>query len=202
MLSNLSDTSRKEILAQKLAAAVASNSEVDARDTSAIVDAFVQRSLEDILALLSDPGLLASEWDIEQQANAHLQCNQPSVNVPAAQDPLPPAQPADASCSNSSTAAPKESGGISVQDYNTETEEYIEMLMSQPESERRKKLGSKLFPLIKGMGYKDSTRLTVWILAHMSQDVRTLAYTLNDTAKLGQIVSEAQAAIGSDARAA
>ncbi|KAJ2767488.1 hypothetical protein IWQ57_003930, partial [Coemansia nantahalensis] len=110
--------------------------------------------------------------------------------------------PADASCSNSSTAAPKESGGISVQDYNTETEEYIEMLMSQPESERRKKLGSKLFPLIKGMGYKDSTRLTVWILAHMSQDVRTLAYTLNDTAKLGQIVSEAQAAIGSDARAA
>ncbi|KAJ2769625.1 hypothetical protein IWQ57_003024, partial [Coemansia nantahalensis] len=59
MLSNLSDSSRKEILAQKLAAAVASNSEVDARDASAIVDAFVQRSLEDILALLSDPGLLA-----------------------------------------------------------------------------------------------------------------------------------------------
>ncbi|KAJ2691937.1 hypothetical protein H4R19_006255, partial [Coemansia spiralis] len=113
-------------------------------------------------------------------------------------DAAPPAPPVDASADTDggSGAAPKASGGISVQDYNTDTEEYIEMLISQPESERKKKLGSKLFPLIKGMGYKDSTRLTVWILAHMSQDVRALAYTLSDPAKLRQIVNEAQEAIG------
>ncbi|KAJ1656441.1 hypothetical protein GGF38_004578, partial [Coemansia sp. RSA 25] len=57
-------------------------------------------------------------------------------------------------------------------------------------------LGSKLFPLIKGMGYKESTKLTVWILDHMSHDVRTMAYTLNDSAKLRDIVQEAQQSLG------
>ncbi|KAJ2170476.1 hypothetical protein GGF45_005309, partial [Coemansia sp. RSA 551] len=75
-------------------------------------------------------------------------------------------------------------------------EEFIEMLVSKPESERKKKLGAKLFPLIKGMGYKESTKLTVWILDHMSHDVRTLAYMLNDPAGMRQIVTEAQTAIG------
>ncbi|KAJ1953952.1 hypothetical protein GGI12_005899, partial [Dipsacomyces acuminosporus] len=85
----------------------------------------------------------------------------------------------------------KERSGVYLQDYDTETEEYIEMLLSKSENERKKKLGSKLFPLIKGMGYKESTKLTVWILDHMSQDVRSLAYTLNDRAKLREIVNEA-----------
>ncbi|KAJ2295259.1 hypothetical protein IWW55_005507, partial [Coemansia sp. RSA 2706] len=82
--------------------------------------------------------------------------------------------------------------GIRTRDYDTEIEDFIEMLISKPENERKKKLGSKLFPLIKSMGYKESTKLTVWILDHMSQDVRSLAYTMNDSARLHEIVAEAQ----------
>ncbi|KAJ1730780.1 hypothetical protein LPJ61_002847 [Coemansia biformis] len=204
MLHNLSESSRTEILVQKLSLAVASNPDVDVRDASNIVDSFITRSVEDILALLSDPSLLVSEWDLEKRANMHLPFHQSSLGTPVNQDSSPAALPTDANgdaATGDPAPAPSGGGGISVPNYNTETEEYIEMLISKPESERKKKLGCKLFPLIKGMGYKDSTKLTVWILDHMGQDVRTLAYTLNDPAKLTQIIHEAQESI-TTARAA
>ncbi|KAJ2682852.1 hypothetical protein IWW39_005814 [Coemansia spiralis] len=222
MIRNLSDTSRNEILTQKLISEIASNPAVDVRDASRIVESFMKRPLEDILALLSDPGLLASEWDLEQRAGLLMPFSSSSV-ASASQDASPTKQAADPSSQTGRDAVGvlssqlyktsvcdgydgsnedelevcrKESGGIRVQDYNTETEEYIELLLSKPENERKKKLGSKLFPLIKGMGYKESTKLTVWILDHMSHDVRTMAYTLNDTAKLRDIVNEAQQSLG------
>ncbi|KAJ2055682.1 hypothetical protein GGI17_006556 [Coemansia sp. S146] len=222
MMRNLSDTSRTEILTQKLISEIASNPAVDVRDASRIVDSFIKRPLEDILALLSDPGLLASEWDLEQRASLLMPYSS-STGASTSQGSSPTKQSAGpssqtardtmgvissqlykASVSNNygsdnedqPEARRNESGGIRVQDYNTETEEYIELLLSKPENERKKKLGSKLFPLIKGMGYKESTKLTVWILDHMSHDVRTMAYTLNDSAKLRDIVNEAQQALG------
>ncbi|KAJ2620028.1 hypothetical protein H4R22_005339, partial [Coemansia sp. RSA 1290] len=173
------------------------------------------RPLEDVLALLSDPTLLASEWNLEQQALTHLQYQQQSsLRSPVSQHSSPGAYAVDIGNSvdlvtahmqdtaissaydDESAGSKRRDAGIRVPDYDTETEEFIELLVSKPESERKKKLGSKLFPLIKGMGYKESTKLTVWILDHMSHDVRTLAYTLNSTAKLREIVAEAQAAIG------
>ncbi|KAJ2458285.1 hypothetical protein GGI02_006026 [Coemansia sp. RSA 2322] len=164
----------------------------------------MKRSLEDVLALFSDPALLASEWELEQKASIHMPF-QPSSRSSASQASSPIAQStsiagniksSDGGSSNLPELCRKESTGICVQDYNTETEEYIELLLSKPENERKKKLGSRLFPLIKGMGYKDSTKLTVWILDHMGHDVRTMAYTLNDPAKLCDIVNEAQQSLG------
>ncbi|KAJ2480964.1 hypothetical protein EV174_003592 [Coemansia sp. RSA 2320] len=204
MLRNLSDASRNEILAQKLVSAIASNPAVDVRDASRVVESFMKRSLEDVLALFSDPALLASEWELEQKASIHMPF-QPSSRSSASQASSPIAQStsiagniksSDGGSSNLPELCRKESTGICVQDYNTETEEYIELLLSKPENERKKKLGSRLFPLIKGMGYKDSTKLTVWILDHMGHDVRTMAYTLNDPAKLCDIVNEAQQSLG------
>ncbi|KAJ1723447.1 hypothetical protein LPJ53_002202 [Coemansia erecta] len=187
MLRNLSEGSRNEILTQKLISEIAANPAVDVRDASRIVSSFIKRPLEDVLALLSDPRLLASEWDLEQKAAAHM----PTYSPP------PPVLESHASQkAESPLVVPTKSfEGIHLRDYDTETEEFIELLLSKPESERKKKLGSKLFPLIKGMGYRDSTKITVWILDQMSHDVRSLAYILNDSAKLYAVVEEAQAAI-------
>ncbi|KAJ2805617.1 hypothetical protein H4R20_002018 [Coemansia guatemalensis] len=199
MLRKLSEGSRNEILTQRLLSEIASNPVIDVRDSTRIVECFIKRPLEDILALLSDPGQLASEWDLEQRVNMRLAFQHASLGSPVSQSPSPSthaAEVGDAGSDADEGASPRrESAGIRVQDYDTETEEYIEMLISKPESERKKKLGSKLFPLIKGMGYKESTKLTVWILEHMSHDVRTLAYTLNDSGKLRLVVNEAQNAI-------
>ncbi|KAJ2869333.1 hypothetical protein FB639_004769, partial [Coemansia asiatica] len=185
MLRNISESSRHEILAQKLISEIAANPAVDVRDASRIVDSFLRRPLEDILALLSDPRLLASEWDLEQKALMHMASYaSPLLDSPVSQKLSPTA-----------AMSPRPSDGIHLHDYDTETEEFIEMLLSKTESERKTKLGSKLFPLIKGMGYRDSTKITVWILGHMSHDVRSLAYTLNDSAKLYALVEEAQEAI-------
>ncbi|KAJ1845316.1 hypothetical protein LPJ73_004894, partial [Coemansia sp. RSA 2703] len=189
MLRNLSESSRNEILTQKLISEIAANPAVDVRDAGRIVSSFIKRPLEDVLALLSDPRLLASEWDLEQRAAAHMPSYSP-----------PPPRPALESPTSQKTSSPlmvptKSFEGIHLQDYDTEIEEFIELLLSKPESERKKKLGSKLFPLIKGMGYRDSTKITVWILDQMSHDVRSLAYILNDSAKLYAVVEEAQAAI-------
>ncbi|KAJ1815446.1 hypothetical protein LPJ75_002367 [Coemansia sp. RSA 2598] len=184
VLRNISESSRNEILTQKLISEIAANPAVDVCDASRIVDSFLKRPLEDILALLSDPRLLASEWDLEQKASAHMASYaSPVLDSPVSQKLSPAA------------AFPRSSDGIHLHDYDTETEEFIEMLLSKTESERKTKLGSKLFPLIKGMGYRDSTKITVWILGHMSHDVRSLAYTLNDSAKLYALVEEAQGAI-------
>ncbi|KAI7831859.1 hypothetical protein BX661DRAFT_179403 [Kickxella alabastrina] len=182
MLRNLSESSRNEILTQKLAAEIAANPAIDVGDASRIVSSFIKRPLEDILALLSDPSLLASEWDLEEKAALHMPAY-PTMGVPSSPK-----------LANGTTQKPE---GVHLQDYDSEVEEYIEMLLSKPENERKKKLGSKLFPLIKGMGHKESTKLTVWILDHMSHDVRSLAYTLNDPTKLYEIVEEAQKSIGS-----
>ncbi|KAJ1665214.1 hypothetical protein IW140_003518 [Coemansia sp. RSA 1813] len=210
MLRNLSEGSRNEILMQKLVAAVAASPAVDVLDASQIVSSFIQRPLEDVLAMLSDPALLASEWEHEQRASTHLPQPLQTMATPASQTTSPTggaANEADGSVGRvahqlqAATVADEgrkqpERGGIHLRDYDTETEEFIEMLLSKAENVRKMKLGSKLFPMIKGMGYSESTKLTVWILDHMGQDVRTLAYTLNDTARLRQIVDEAQLAIG------
>ncbi|KAJ2076827.1 hypothetical protein H4R24_005483 [Coemansia sp. RSA 988] len=199
MLRKLSESSRNELLRQRLLSEIASNPVIDVRDSTRIVECFIKRPLEDVLGLLSDPGQLASEWDLEQRVNMRLAFQHASLGSPVSQSPSPTTHAADVGGVGSDVendASPRrESAGIRVQDYDTETEEYIEMLISKPESERKKKLGSKLFPLIKGMGYKESTKLTVWILEHMSHDVRTLAYTLNDSGKLRLVVNEAQGAI-------
>ncbi|KAJ2227912.1 hypothetical protein IWW45_006825, partial [Coemansia sp. RSA 485] len=184
MLRNISESSRNEILTQKLISEIAANPAVDVLDASRIVDSFLKRPLEDILALLSDPRLLASEWDLEQKASVHMASYaSPVLDSPVSQKPSP------------ASMLPRPSDGIHLHDYDTEIEDFIEMLLSKTESERKTKLGSKLFPLIKGMGYRDSTKITVWILGHMSHDVRSLAYTLNDSAKLYALVEEAQEAI-------
>ncbi|KAJ2720912.1 hypothetical protein GGI07_004308 [Coemansia sp. Benny D115] len=185
MLRNLSEMARNEILTQKLVSEIAANPAVDVRDSAHMVASFIQRPLEDILALLSDPRLLASEWDLEKKAAAHL---------PAGMGGTPTVPDSPVSQQSSSPRATR-SEGIHLPDYDTTTEEYIEMLLSKPENERKKKLGSRLFPLIKGMGYKESTKLTVWILDHMSHDVRSLAYMLNDTTRLCEVVEEAQQSI-------
>ncbi|KAJ1916752.1 hypothetical protein H4219_003622 [Mycoemilia scoparia] len=78
-----------------------------------------------------------------------------------------------------------------------ETEEFIELLMSKPEVERKQKLGSKLFPLIKGLGFKDCTKLTVWILDNMFNDIHNLAYSMNDPIRLQNIAKEAEKALSS-----
>ncbi|KAJ2736999.1 hypothetical protein H4R23_001906 [Coemansia sp. Cherry 401B] len=221
MLRSLSEGSRNEVLTQKLVAEIASNPAIDTGETARIVDSFIVRPLEDILALLSDPGLLASEWDLEQKAALHLQYQQTSLRSPVSQNSSPGIHAVDDGVrsrgdtidsvtahmqsalisdaySDTSDASPRRregTTGIRTRDYDTEIEEFIEMLISKPENERKKKLGSKLFPLIKSMGYKESTKLTVWILDHMSQDVRSLAYTMNDSARLHEIVAEAQTSI-------
>ncbi|KAJ2608281.1 hypothetical protein H4S08_004512 [Coemansia sp. RSA 1365] len=198
-LRKLSEGSRNEILRQRLLSEIVSNPAIDVQDSTRIVECFIKRPLEDILALLSDPGKLASAWDLEQRVNMRLAFQHVNLGSPVSQSSSPSTHPADIgdACSIADVGASvrRESAGIRVQDYDTEIEEYIEMLISLPENERKKKLGSKLFPLIKGMGYKESTKLTVWILEHMSHDVRTLAYTLNDSGKLRLVVNEAQRAI-------
>ncbi|KAJ2476884.1 hypothetical protein IWW56_004664 [Coemansia sp. RSA 2131] len=222
MLRNLSVSSRNEILMQRLVSEIASNPLIDAREATKAASNFARRSLEEVLALLSDPGLMASEWELEQKAEMHLQYQQSTMRSPVSQNSSPGVHAvdissrsrgdtiesvithmqstniADAYGSTSDIGSKLQEGtsGIRMHDYDTEVEEFIEMLVSRPESERKKKLGAKLFPLIKGMGYKESTKLTVWILDHMSHDVRTLAYMLNDLAGMRQIVTEAQTAIG------
>ncbi|KAJ2552807.1 hypothetical protein EV175_003171 [Coemansia sp. RSA 1933] len=218
MLRNLSGGSRNEILTQKLLAAVSASPLLDVLDASRIVDSFIQRPLEDVLAMLGDPALLASEWEHEQRANLNLPQYMRTMATPVSQAASPAANGADngvelvaqqliaasvADDGNGDNGDDAEDPtndqpthrGLHLRDYDTETEEFIEMLQSKPENVRKMKLGSKLFPMIKGMGYGESTKLTVWILDHMGQDVRTLAYTLNDTARLREIVDEAQRAI-------
>ncbi|KAJ1735155.1 hypothetical protein LPJ72_002014 [Coemansia sp. Benny D160-2] len=188
MLRSLSDASRSEIITQKLVAAAAANPEVDALDAGRMVASFAQRPLEDVVAMLGDPALLASEWEHEQRANAHLPQLMQALGVDATD--------ADADADADQLRKERSGGGIHLRDYDTETEEFIEMLLSKPEGVRKMKLGSKLFPMVKGMGYSESTKLTVWILDHLGQDVRMLAYMLNDTARLREIVDQAQRAIG------
>ncbi|KAJ2659777.1 hypothetical protein IWW48_003291 [Coemansia sp. RSA 1200] len=186
MLRRLSDASRSEIITQKLVAAAAANPAVDAPDAGRMVASFARRPLEDVVAMLGDPALLASEWEHEQRASAHLPQLMQALGVDAT----------DADADADQLRKERSGGGIHLRDYDTETEEFIEMLLSKPEGVRKMKLGSKLFPMVKGMGYSESTKLTVWILDHLGQDVRMLAYTLNDTARLREIVDQAQRAIG------
>ncbi|KAJ1680106.1 hypothetical protein EV182_000668 [Spiromyces aspiralis] len=89
---------------------------------------------------------------------------------------------------------PQQPGGPGT---DPEIETYIETLMSKPENERKQKLGSKLFPLIKGLGFKNSTKLTVWILDNMSDDVPSLVYSMNDSIRLQNLVKDAQRTIDS-----
>ncbi|KAJ1963843.1 hypothetical protein IWQ62_003098, partial [Dispira parvispora] len=74
-------------------------------------------------------------------------------------------------------------------------EEFIKSLLEKSGNERKQKLGSKLFPLIKRLGVRDSTKVTVWLLDN-KEDVRYLAYCIKDTVSLRQCVEEAQAALG------
>ncbi|KAJ2156241.1 hypothetical protein GGF46_005318 [Coemansia sp. RSA 552] len=221
VLHRLSEASRNEALTQKLAAAVATNPGIGTHDVARAVDSFRQRPVEDILALLSDPALLSSEWNLEQRTSQHPALYEaalamvPGLAVTPSQGPSPASehshgaaaesiaahiQAAAAAVADSSDVdeapLPTQGGGSRGRDYDTATEEFIELLVSKPENERKKKLGSKLFPLIKSMGYRESTKLTVWILDHMIHDVRSLAYTLNDAEQLRLVVAEAQAAIG------
>ncbi|KAJ1892079.1 hypothetical protein LPJ81_005620, partial [Coemansia sp. IMI 209127] len=89
ILRNLSEGSRNEILMQKLVATVAANPAVDVQDASRIVDSFVQRPLEDVLAMLSDPALLASEWEHEQRASTHLPQYMQTLTTPVSQAASP-----------------------------------------------------------------------------------------------------------------
>ncbi|KAJ2739077.1 hypothetical protein GGI20_006169, partial [Coemansia sp. BCRC 34301] len=89
MLRSLSDTSRNEILMQKLVSEIASNPAVDVRDANRAAESFVKRPLEDVLALLSDSGLLASEWDLEKKASTHM----PSTRISTSQEGSSPTKP-------------------------------------------------------------------------------------------------------------
>lgn len=193
-LRNLSESSRGEILVQKLMSEISSNTDTnaDSDDVASIAQSLAKRPLEDILAMLSDPKLLASEWGIEKSSSYQTHTDGGDKDISQR------LKPATVSGNYDTTTNPAKcnSGGIQVKDYSTETEDLIESLMLLSENERKKKLGSKLFPLIKGLGYKESTKLTVWILTNMSHDVRSLAYALNDQNKLGEMIREAQRALG------
>ncbi|ORX67601.1 hypothetical protein DL89DRAFT_324352 [Linderina pennispora] len=208
MLRNLTENARNEILTQKLISEVASNPAVDVRDSARVVESLLRRPVEEVVALIRDPERLATEWEVEQHTVARKEQlkltadKEPAATITSqmqrvvlAEYPAPKPSPPVTAPAPVQPERQGASTGLHLQDYSTEVEEYIEMLLSKPDQERKKKLGSKLFPLIKGMGYKDSTKLTVWILEHMSQDVRALSYTMNDPVRLRDVVDEAKRSI-------
>ncbi|KAJ1653082.1 hypothetical protein IWQ61_006725 [Dispira simplex] len=94
-----------------------------------------------------------------------------------------------------STTKPTCDSAVSLTDEDPVIEAFIKTLLEKSGNERKQKLGSKLFPMIKGLGVRDSTKVTVWLLDN-KEDVRYLAYCIKDTVRLRQCVEEAQAVLG------
>ncbi|KAJ2631377.1 hypothetical protein GGF44_003957, partial [Coemansia sp. RSA 1694] len=140
MLRSLSDASRNEILAQKLLSEIASNPAVDVRDASRAAESFAKRPLEDVLALLSDQGLLASEWDLEQRASAHM-LHSSSTGALASHGSSPTKPSTGLSGSTISDAM----GQLSSQLYTTSVSgDYGESSEDQPEPRRAENVGIRV----------------------------------------------------------
>ncbi|ORY06312.1 PLP-dependent transferase [Basidiobolus meristosporus CBS 931.73] len=63
-----------------------------------------------------------------------------------------------------------------------EAEKLVSHLDTKPEAERKQEIGTKLFPLVKGLGVSDARKLTVRLLD--SVGTRELVYLVNEPAKL------------------
>ncbi|KAK9686289.1 hypothetical protein K7432_015211 [Basidiobolus ranarum] len=63
-----------------------------------------------------------------------------------------------------------------------ENEQLVSELSAKPEPERKQKLGSKLFPIIKSLGIPEPSKVTVRLLD--SVETRELVYLLNEPSKL------------------
>ncbi|KAJ1926675.1 hypothetical protein IWQ60_003590 [Tieghemiomyces parasiticus] len=105
--------------------------------------------------------------------------------------PSTPAKPAAPEPTANSTAT----ASVGTETQDLEIEALITQLFEKSGNERKQKLGSKLFPLVKGLGVKEATKVTVWLLDNKT-DVRFLAYALKDPIRLQQCVTEAHAALG------
>ncbi|ORY03117.1 RNA-binding domain-containing protein [Basidiobolus meristosporus CBS 931.73] len=68
-----------------------------------------------------------------------------------------------------------------------ENEKFVSELNGKPESERKQKLGSKLFPVVKSLGIPEPSKVTVRLLDSLA--TRELVYLLNEPAQLSTKIS-------------
>ncbi|ORY06944.1 RNA-binding domain-containing protein [Basidiobolus meristosporus CBS 931.73] len=68
-----------------------------------------------------------------------------------------------------------------------ESERLVSELATKPEAERKQKLGSKLFPVVKSLGIPEPSKVTVRLLD--SVDTRELVYLLSEPTKLSAKIS-------------
>ncbi|OMH85919.1 Polyadenylate-binding protein, cytoplasmic and nuclear [Zancudomyces culisetae] len=85
--------------------------------------------------------------------------------------------------------------------YNIDAEKYIDTLSSLSPSDKKQKLGAKLFPLVKGLGFSSPTRLTVYILdlylgdafaASNPSGLKRLVYSIYNSNSLREIATDVQ----------
>ncbi|KAJ1972118.1 hypothetical protein H4R35_004854 [Dimargaris xerosporica] len=211
-LSNLSQTARDEILNAQLINQMSTNPAISLTDAPTIVNLLLQHNLDDVLRMLAAKSFLESKV---REARAALHGSKggkksgkakPNPPTKVADDPTPPT---DAKATASPTvleaksAAHAPSGNepsipsVSAHEpeKDPELELFIGMLLEKPVNERKQKLGSKLFPLVKALGTSEATKVTVWLLDH-KDDVRALAYCIKYQDRLQAVVDEAQAALG------
>ncbi|KAJ1985370.1 hypothetical protein H4R34_000024 [Dimargaris verticillata] len=213
-LSNLSQTARDEILNAQLISQMSTNPAISLTDAPAIVNLLLQHSLDDVLRMLAAKSFLESKVR-EARATLHgskggKKSGKPKSNSPTKSvDSI--AQTTDGSTDANAQAAVSEAkpvphaqsgdeqltADIPAQDLEKDPklELFIEMLLEKPVNERKQKLGSKLFPLVKALGTSEATKITVWLLDH-KDDVRSLAYCIKYLDRLQAVVDEAQAALG------
>ncbi|PVZ99420.1 hypothetical protein BB558_004566 [Smittium angustum] len=196
IIHGLSKLARTELLAQKLVIEINKNPLLDKTFASEIITYLLSGPLETVIELINSSDVLSEEWRIAQGRFSLNSLDPLTLQIVC--DCWDRNKEIEQHSRISTPSKAGEKGGNftkSIQtvdsDRDPETEKYIEMLLSKPESERKQKLGSRLFPLVKGLGFSNPTKLTVWILENMIGDLRKIAYALNDSIVLQGIVKGA-----------
>ncbi|PVU92360.1 hypothetical protein BB561_003874 [Smittium simulii] len=204
VLSNLSKPSYVEILSKKIISEAIDNPVLDKSFAPEIITYLVSLPIDRVLNIINNYDVLNYEWNSAQGKFNLNDLDPQTLNIVCSSWAKSNTIESLSFNSNSnnqtspifadSTVSPDAKKNLNnLKGYDEESEEYINLLLSKPESERKQKLGARLFPLIKGLGFQNPTKLTVWILENMLNDLKYLVYAMNDSIQLQQILKEAAA---------
>ncbi|OMJ23758.1 29 kDa ribonucleoprotein, chloroplastic [Smittium culicis] len=160
-LNSLSVRSRAEILAQKLISKASTESSLEVPLSIDIVAFLVSQETEFVIDIIKDSKVLKSQYELAKRNYKGGKLNQEILGV--VREIIGKNQDQVNSRSSSSNTSSSIYSSVELEkqkpeNVDEESENFIKQLTEMPEAERKRKLGSRLFPLIKDNGDRDIRR--------------------------------------------
>ncbi|OMJ29913.1 Polyadenylate-binding protein 3 [Smittium culicis] len=162
-LNSLSVRSRAELLAQKLISKASTETSLEVPLSIDVVAFLVSQETEFVIDIIKDSKVLKSQYELAKRNYKGGKLNPEILGV--VREILGKNQEKVNSSNNISVYSSIESEKHKPEHVDEESENFIKQLTEMPEAERKRKLGSRLFPLIKVrfIKFKSGLDLVVFI---------------------------------------